>query len=285
MIRYKHANFGIAGGVFRLASAFLLLMTLSMRLYAAIDSSGLNPSLIIGVSEKILDEYGNDLIGSAEMDPAQCDLVHILWATNGVAYPPNEDGSPHEENPVMMSSHIGDETCLGLDSPSIFAATVVGGGINSGIPFFVRVYNAPTVGEATFYADSPLLYNVGAENLGRIIVTIPATIQAVNPDYAAGLDSDGDGMSDADEILAGTRYDDPNSLLSVQMSYGSGEVLQWMGVSGKIYSVQQNLRSLTEPEWVDVATITATADELLQVEFPDDGTERAYYRIRLVTQP
>lgn len=283
MIQYNIKNLlALRGGSLRLFS-FLAFLFLPYAVVQA-DENSLTPSLTIGVSGKILDEYGNDLIGSAMIEPSLCDLVQILWATNGI-FPPNEDGTPDEQNPVMQSAFIGSETCLGLDSPSIFALTILGGGlINPETPFFVRVYNASTTGEATFYADSPLVYNE-ADNLGRVIVTIPATTQAVNPEYAAGLDSDGDGMSDADEIAAGTRHDDPNSLLSVQMSYRSGEVLQWAGVSGKVYSVQQNLSTLTEPEWMDLTTVTAEADGLLQVEFPDNDEERAYYRIRLVTQP
>lgn len=238
--------------------------------------------LIVGTGEKIVDESGRDLIGSYSLDPSECDLVQILWATNGI-FAPNADGTPNAENPVMMSSYISSETCYGLESPSLFSATIPDGGrINASSPFFVRVYNAPTCQAATFYGDSALVSNNTASTINRIIVSIPATSLAIDPEYAALLDSDGDGMTDADEILAGTDRLNPQSLLSVQFSSQNSEMLQWQAVPGKVYEVECNEGSLINPVWTVVTVVTATTDSV-QLAFPNDPeVQHAYYRIHLI---
>lgn len=56
---------------------------------------------------------------------------------------------------------------------------------------------------------------------------------------AAGVDSDGDGVSNRDEFLAGTDPTDPNSVLRVQLANTSqGFFLAWQTEPGLIYQVQ-----------------------------------------------
>ena len=240
--------------------------------------------LIIGSNGKILDESGNELVGSYSLEPSACDLVQILWATNGI-YPPNTDGTPHQDNPVMMASYIGSETCYGVDNPSLFSATIDGGGkIPSSSPFFVRVFNAPTCQEATYYGDSIILSNNSASTINRIIVSIPSTSQAVDPEAASLVDSDGDGMSDTQELLAGTDRFNASSVLSVQLDFADGQVLKWLAVPGKVYAVERNTVSLMNPVWEPVTVVTAST-EVVELSFPDDpNAQQIYYRIRLVLE-
>ncbi len=240
--------------------------------------------LIIGSNGKILDELGNELVGSYSLDPSECDLVQILWATNGI-YPPNTDGAPHQDNPVMMVSYIGSETCYGVENPSLFSATIDGGGkIPSSSPFFVRVFNAPTCQDATYYGDSIILSNNSASTINRIIVSIPATSQAVDPGASSLVDSDGDGMSDTHELLAGTDRFNASSVLSVQLDYADGQVLKWLAVPGKVYAVERNTVSLLNPVWEPVTVVTAST-EAVELTFPDDpNAQQIYYRIRLVLE-
>jgi hypothetical protein len=77
-------------------------------------------------------------------------------------------------------------------------------------------------------------------------------------------DSDGDGMSNAAEYVAGTDPGDPRSVLRLRASVAaSGEVrIEWPGVAGRRYRLQStgNLR-----DWTDVGGESAGAGGVLSV--------------------
>ena len=50
-------------------------------------------------------------------------------------------------------------------------------------------------------------------------------------------DTDEDGLSDADEAIAGTNPYDPASCLAITNGYGSGFVVEWPAVSNRQYQV------------------------------------------------
>ncbi|MFT5123954.1 MAG: hypothetical protein ACI9TH_001705 [Kiritimatiellia bacterium] len=93
-------------------------------------------------------------------------------------------------------------------------------------------------------------------------------------------DRDLDGVSDADEAIAGTDPDDPNSFPSIGVVLnpaGSPGELQFQSVVGRSYQVQLSL-SLSPPEWIDFITVSGD-DTLKKIPLPATGVDRLYYQL------
>jgi hypothetical protein len=95
-----------------------------------------------------------------------------------------------------------------------------------------------------------------------------------------GADTDGDGMTNAEEYLAGTDYLDPRSYLRVDITAGGGAVLMFNAVSNRSYTVQytDGLSPALWRRFLDVLALTNTRSET--VVDPSPGPNRVY---RLVT--
>ena len=150
-------------------------------------------------------------------------LVHVL-AYNGVIHPPATDGTPHPSNTVLYTTHVG----VGVDPnelPGAFSTSIIP---RPTTMFFVRVYNAPTLEEATFYEDSDLHapsvsfdvpFHPAMTATTNAIDTRDFSGDGINNSWkrALGLDvyatdTDGDGIDDSVEIAMGT---DPLNVSSV----------------------------------------------------------------------
>ena len=114
--------------------------------------------------------------------------------------------------------------------------------------------------------------------------------------YALGLDSDGDGQSDAAELVAGTDPYDAKSLFALTLANGSsvhtqsvtgngsGTValtLTWTSVPGKNYVVEAS-SDLTN--WAMVATVSAAAGQNSTSYQVYAGGERAFYRVSVLAE-
>ena len=127
--------------------------------------------------------------------------------------------------------------------------------------------------------------------------------------HASGADSDGDGMTDWEEVFAGTSIEDSGSRLAFEYieapppeitelpssdeePFPTVVLVQWQSVPGRTYQLQHALSLLPDPKtgevaWEDVGLpITADDDEnsiLVEVELEEpEATTAGHFRVKLV---
>ncbi len=94
-------------------------------------------------------------------------------------------------------------------------------------------------------------------------------------------DSDGDGLKDGDEALAGTDPGNPSSLLKLLLPETSDHVLtiSWNSISGRNYRFERTA-GLIDPQWSLVQSILATSS-IMRMTHSDGGTNY-FYRLGVV---
>ncbi len=257
--------------------------------------------LQVEAQNPIVDEWGTNLHGSATDSPTNRDLVQLLWASNSVIYPPSYDGTPNPENPVVEDgiSSIGNMTAPSLHEPAVFNAPLLNPRPVDGT-LFVRVFNAPTLEESSFYSDSQLLTINGNEVL---FANVPATTSPIDPRDSDGdglnnsweksihsnpslPDSDGDGAGDYSEFRAGTDLLDTNSVFLmawVSADADGNAVVGWSSVPDKQYQVEYTADDLlANPVYTNVSDIVTATGTVTEVIVPGGfGNEGGQYRVRL----
>lgn len=269
--------------------------------------------LHFGAANPVHDEFGQLLRGTSEGAASfnktviLGDLVQVLSANVGV-FPPDANGQSNPANAVMTTIRVGSGVDPTMSQSGLFSGSVDGlnrGDPNSVIKIFVRVFNAPAVEQASFYADSDVFtVPVWGQPYGIFKAAIGATTQEVDSSDADmdGLsrswersygsnpddpDTDKDGMLDGNEIRAGTGVTDPSSLLQMvwltPMSGGDLQV-QWDSVPGKTYQVQYTTNNLAQsPEFEDVGgPVTATGNTSDSVITDGSLPNNAHFRVVLV---
>lgn len=219
---------------------------LAAFLWMAGFASAQNVPVQVVCKTPVLDEFGQVLAN----EPG--DLIQILFV-NGQVYPPAVTGEPNVNNGVAYTTYMGygvlRETMLGCFSASVNPTPA------DNTLVIARVFNAPTLQEASFYTDS----QVFTTYQGRVFYPVfTATTNAIDPndDDGDGLnnswekslgtssalaDSDGDGMNDYHEFLAGTGGMNADEVLQmVRLMPGEADVLhvEWDSVPGKRYQLQ-----------------------------------------------
>lgn len=267
-------------------------------------------SQTVGTSQTVLDEFGAPLQGT---DPSsyrfgipavEGDLIQILQTTDGTIHPPSSNGTPHPNNPLIDTTRIG----LGI-SPTVAVSGRFGANVaprpggNSRI--FARAFNAPSVGEASFYADSQT-FTVKSWKNEVFFALFGQTIQPLDPNDSDGdglnnswekslgtdpnaIDTDRDGMTDGEERMTGTDPLDASSaftIVEVHPAGGDDALLQWQSVAGLNYRVEYTPDLLDEnPVFQVIATVTATAD-VTELPVPHGLSDpHGSYRVRALGGP
>ena len=100
-----------------------------------------------------------------------------------------------------------------------------------------------------------------------------------NPNLA---DSDGDGLSDGLEVTLGTTPTDPTSRFEALLSFGDADplTLSWPSVAGNRYTVESSVNLLSD-SWEEVVTKEADVDsDVTTWSIPQEGESERFYRVR-----
>ena len=262
---------------------------LALGLLATCAWGDIASPLYVGNVAPVRDSYNRPMAGSPQAsDAASRSRVELRVAPyGGQRIPPSTTGEASSINRLV----------------TVDGSSVGGIGLNSALPdsglfcmvfpqrlptndmVFARAYNAPTVEEATFYADSyPVRIPTRATESSLVLVFEPAKPLDPGDDDADGLtnswekllgsdgvdtpDFDEDGMSDYHEMLAGTDLTDPGSLLvlrSIQREAGAAPAgmggadskpvrVKWQSVPGKKYQLQYVSTLMGGQEYIPVPT-------------------------------
>lgn len=250
----------------------------------------------VSSTQAVIDAQGSYMPSSSS------NLVHFLLVESpAVVHPPALNGLPHPDNEVIYTTRIGG----GISSTNPAA---VDGWFSAAISprpeagvIIARVYNAPTVEAASFYADSqsfdvsqPAIFYPQFPAATNAFDTADDDGDGVHNSWEKALggnsslwDSDGDGMSDLEEFRAGTALGDPTKYLAMDAIAGGNITLRiaWESVSGKIYQVQSATGSLGEPDvlFTNIGGPVAASSSLSSITLTNGAIgEVRQFRIRLV---
>ena len=113
------------------------------------------------------------------------------------------------------------------------------------------------------------------------------TANSFNPNSSAdaGVDTDGDGMGNRAEYIAGTNPRDPASYLKVeQVSANSPAQISFQALSNRTYSVQFT-DDLNAPAWTRLADILARTNNRIETVIDSTPVTNRMYRIATPQTP
>jgi hypothetical protein len=145
----------------------------------AMNQGVLTTPLQVMAEHPVINEFGSVVLASYERPLAERPKVVILQPGPGGPVPPMTNGAPVE------SVYSGGDTRMGaMVSPSagdagVFAATLADPRPMQSEQIFVRVYNASTIEDSLFYADSPV-YTAPSNNTA-LYVSVGAVTNIIDP--------------------------------------------------------------------------------------------------------
>lgn len=268
---------------------------------AAAGVQAMPAPVCVAVTNAIVDQRGVPLRGldaAAEQfglpwQPG--DLVQVLQADGGV-FPPLPDGRPSPSNAVIATGRIGTGVTPGDEGRGRFGLAL---NPRPAGTIAVRVFNAPTAAQATYYGDSQT-FTVHDGDV--FLATIAATDKALAADAdgdglndaaeaALGADptkndTDGDGVSDGAEFAAGTGINDAASYLAVSRiaAAGTDVTVTWPSTADRSYQVEFTTNDLADAAaFAPVSErIVATTNEASFTVVGGAEAGRGHYRIRLL---
>ncbi len=267
----------------------------------------LGPPLHVGVTNGVVDEFGQYLKGT---DDSAVDfglpvvpgaVVQVLLANEG-AFPPELDGTPSTNNPVIFQTRVGKGIDPTLGQIGLFTASVPNRPVTNRV--IARVFNKDGLTNSSFYADSQL-FTVSSTFNEPFFAEIQSTTtpmdtnewdgDGLNNSWEKSLgtdpglaDTDSDGMGDGGEFAAGTDPIDPKSLremVQLMPDITGDMVVFWDSVTGKTYQVQFTADELnaTNIVYTDIGSavlatgVTASLTVSNGMSFP-----AGHYRVKLV---
>lgn len=257
--------------------------------------------ILYGSVNNIYDEFGELLEGTA-MNPG--DLVHLFQTTDSLGIlPPDLDGTPKTNTPILATVYIGNGTDPAGGPIGQFAGSLE---INRSAVniLYARIYNASTTTGASFYADSRI-YIPPTTNAGAFFIDVTQTSIEIDPndDDEDGLsnswekslgtrkdlvDTDGDGINDYHEFLAGTDgTDDTDYLRVVDLTLTESGQLEvfWNTTPGLVYLLEYTTNDLAAAviDYVNLyGPVTASVDQTSVIFTNGSALNNPHIRARLL---
>jgi hypothetical protein len=139
--------------------------------------------------------------------------------------------------------------------------------------------------ENALYFNSPGVAIITASQTGNDDYEAATTVARTYTVFGNG-DDDGDGQTNADELIAGTDPLNPSSRFQINtiLTNGSGFTLTWTAVPGRTYKVQAR-EDLSSGRWLDIATdLTNDTEVPKTLSYIDSVTSSSRRFYRLVVQ-
>lgn len=206
--------------------------------------------------------------------------------SNGVAHVANLDGSPSGGDTILFSTVVGQgidpcTTSSGQFSTSFYPPPA------NGTKIYARVFNAPSVGQASAWGQSADFTTDGSSVMDLSVLGLKATTM---PEGVSLSTTDAQGLTYLYELIANTNPQNPTDLfamanLVVPSQTGQPIQVNVMGHVGRVYTLQRSLDLATWSNVTSSATSVLTADTSLLLNDPQPPVSpHLFYRVD-VTMP